>query len=69
MYKTVVAFNDLKDDGYRYEVGDKYPRKGKKASKARIKELSSTENKRGIILIEEEKEDKKDADKSVQRTK
>lgn len=69
MYKTVVAFNDLQDDSYRYEVGDKYPRKGKKASKARIKELSTKENRRGVVLIAEEKEGKKDVDKSVQRTK
>ena len=57
MYKVVVAFNDLKDDGFRYEVGDKYPRKGKKPTKKRIAELASDKNKRGIILIEEQKDD------------
>lgn len=66
MFKTIVAFNDLQDDGKRYEVGDKYPRKGLKPTKKRIEELSSKENKRGIVLIEEVKEN---ADKPVQRTK
>lgn len=53
MYKVIVRFRDLKDDGRVYEVGDTYPRKGKRASKARIAELSSTENKRGVALIAE----------------
>lgn len=66
MYKTVVAFNDLQDKGRRYEVGDKYPRKGLKPSKKRIEELASKKNKRQVVLIEEVKED---VDKSVQRTK
>lgn len=67
MYKVVVAFNDLKDNGYRYEVGDKYPRKGKKPTKKRTEELASDKNKRGKILIV--KEDQKDAGKSSKRTK
>lgn len=62
MFKVVVAFNDLQDEGYRYEVGDKYPRKGKRPNKKRIAELGSKDNKRGKVLIEEVEED---ADKSV----
>ena len=57
MYKVIVRFKDLKDNCHLYNVGDVYPRKGKRASKARIAELSSTENKRGVALIAEETEE------------
>lgn len=57
MHKVIVRFKDLKDNGHLYNVGDVYPRKGKRASKARIAELSSTENKRGVALIAEETEE------------
>lgn len=56
-YKAIERFKDLKDDGYIYEVGDKYPRKGKRVSKARIAELLGSDNKRGRPVIEEEEED------------
>lgn len=45
-------FRDLQDNDHIYRVGDKYPRKGRVA-KARIDELSSTDNKIGKPLIEE----------------
>ena len=57
MHKVIVRFKDLKDNGHLYNVGDTYPRKGKRASKARIAELSGTENKRGVALIAEETEE------------
>ena len=57
MYKVIVRFKDLKDNGHLYNVGDVYPRKGKRASKARIAELAGTENKRGVALIAEETEE------------
>lgn len=53
MYKTVVMFTDLQDNNYKYEVGDEYPRLGLKPSLARIKELSTPANRRGVALIEE----------------
>ena len=56
-YKAIERFKDLKDDGYIYEVGDKYPRKGKRVSKARIAELLGSDNKRGRPVIEEVEED------------
>lgn len=59
MYKVVVMFTDLNDGNHRYEIGDTFPREGAKATKARIKELSGTENKRGVALIEEVKEEPK----------
>lgn len=51
-YRVLKAFVDLQDNRYRYEEGDEYPRKGKRTSKKRIAELSGTENKRGMALIE-----------------
>lgn len=55
MYKVIVPFVDLQDDLHPYAVGDKFPRKGLKASKSRLNELASKENKRGMALIEEVK--------------
>lgn len=57
MFKTVVHWFDLQDNNHVYEVGDEYPREGYKPTKKRIKELSSKNNRRGIVLIEEVKED------------
>ena len=51
-YQVIHRFRDLQDDEHIYEVGDKYPRKGR-SNKARVEELSSTENKIGVPLIEE----------------
>jgi hypothetical protein len=56
MYKVVKLFTDLQDNNYRYEVGDEYPRLGLKPSIARIAELSGSNNKQGIPLIEEIKD-------------
>lgn len=56
VYKVISKFKDLQDNGFFYNVGDAYPRKGKKASKKRIAELSSSDNRRGIPLIEEVEE-------------
>ncbi|WP_231785109.1 hypothetical protein [Lysinibacillus sp. C5.1] len=55
-YKVIYMFRDLKDNDHIYKVDDKYPRKGR-VTKARIDELSSTDNKIGIPLIEEISED------------
>lgn len=58
MYKVIVRFKDLQDNNHVYEVGDTYPRKGKKPSLARVAELASAENKRKMPLIEEVKKRK-----------
>ena len=51
MHKVIRKFKDK--DGRSYEVGDDYPAVGaKKPSNARIKTLSSTNNKYGHIYIE-----------------
>ena len=59
MYKVLTYFTDMQDKNYPYNEGDIFPRDGLKVSEARLKELSSTNNKRGIKLIElvEEKEE------------
>ena len=59
MYKVIEMFTDLTDNEYKYEAGDKFPRRGLKVSDERIKELSGPDNKRGIPLIEEVKRSKK----------
>jgi len=51
IYKVIRRFRDLKHN-HVYEIGDVYPAKGKKASKARIQELSTTANKNGKVYIE-----------------
>lgn len=51
MYKVIKYFEDLKDNRYAYNVGDVFPRKGLKVSKARFNELLSNKNKQGTPLI------------------
>lgn len=57
MYVAIERFKDLKDDNFIYNVGDKFPRKGKRVSKARLAELSGTENRRGRAVIAEAEEE------------
>ena len=57
MYRVKMAFRDAKDGEYLYNVGDVYPRKGKRVTKARIEELSTENNAAGVPLIVEVKED------------
>ena len=51
MYTVLVRFADLQDNGFVYNVGDTYPRKGLKPTADRIDELASNRNKRGLTLI------------------
>lgn len=57
MYKVVKHFLDLQDNSHEYNEGDTFPRKGKEVSLARIAELSSKQNRRKTVLIEEVKEE------------
>lgn len=52
-YVVIRSFTD-KDTQVHYTVGERYPRRGF-ASKARVAELSTTNNKRGVELIAEKK--------------
>lgn len=54
MYKVIKAFKDGQDNEYLYEEGDRYPRRGLRPSKKRIKELSTTDNIEGEVFIEEQ---------------
>lgn len=61
MYKVVYKFKDLEDNNYIYNENDIYPREGvniEKVKKERIKQLSTTKNKIGKVLIKEIKNEK-----------
>lgn len=51
----VREFRDTKHD-HVYKVGDTYPAKGKRSTKARIETLSTTKNSYKKIYIEEVQE-------------
>ena len=53
-YKVLSYFEDLLDDGHKYQPGDEFPRKGMRVSQRRLEELSSDRNLRGVKLIEAE---------------
>lgn len=53
MYRVIEFFTDLQDNNHAYNVDDTFPRDGMAVTPDRIKELSGTQNKRGIALIEE----------------
>lgn len=59
MYKVIHEFLDLQDNNFYYHEGDKFPREGMKATKERISELKSSDNKIGVPLIKEIKTRKK----------
>lgn len=56
-YRVIHFFTDLQDNNHPYEVGSEFPRDGMTASKSRLKELSSSNNKQGKPLIEEVEEE------------
>lgn len=62
MLKTIERFVDLQDGCRIYKQGDTYPAEGApEPSNERIKALSSTKNRRGIVLIADEEAGKKAA--------
>ena len=68
-YKVVVDFKDLQDGAYEYKKGDTYPREGKEVSQGRLIELSSSANKRGVVLIEEIEEEQQEKPKRRKRNR
>lgn len=54
MYKVIREFTDLQDDGYKYKVGDTFPRGGVNVVGSRLAQLSSKKNRQGVPLIAEE---------------
>ena len=67
MYKTVIMFRDLTDNGHVYHPGDTFPRDGMTVDAARITELSGSANRRGCPLIVEAAEPKKPTRKRVKK--
>lgn len=64
MYKVIKHFTDLEDKNHPYNVGDSFPREGMEVTEERLLELSGSNNKQGVPLIEkvaEEKAEKKKA--------
>ena len=60
-YTVIRDFTDLQDNNFKYRVGDEFPRPGMKVSDERIDELSTTKNRKGLPMIEEEpKEEQKE---------
>lgn len=56
-YEVLHKFIDLEDKKKVYDVGDRFPKPAnKKVSHDRILELSTSDNKRGKVLIKEVKE-------------
>lgn len=53
-YETIERFKDS-DSGHIYNVGEKYPHKGR-AKKERVEALSTSENKVGRPFIREVEE-------------
>lgn len=53
MYKVIKSFTDLQDNGFAYKEGDEFPRKGMTVLPSRLKELSTTNNRRKEVLIQE----------------
>ena len=51
MYEVIEYFEDLKNGNTPYEVGDVFPAEGVKVTKARLKELAGSDNRRGRPVI------------------
>lgn len=54
-YTVIKPFMDLQDNKHVYKVGDAFPHPGYKASEDRLRELSTTENKKGKVFIKSDK--------------
>ena len=52
-YIVIKSFRDLTDNDRLYKVGDQYPAKGEKPTKARIRELLNGTNKNGKVYLKE----------------
>lgn len=52
-YIVTRSFRDLTDNDRLYKVGEKYPAKGEKPTKARVRELLNGTNKNGKVYLKE----------------
>lgn len=55
MYKAIRFFRDIQDKSHAYRPGDEFPRPGLEVTPERLEELSTTNNRRGVAVIEAEK--------------
>ena len=51
MYQVMEYFTDHQDADHEYHPGDIFPREGISVSEERLRELSGSDNKRGMPLI------------------
>lgn len=58
MFKVIKYFTDKNDNGHAYNTGDTFPREGLFVSEERLAELAGPNNRRGVAVIEEVKENK-----------
>ncbi len=68
-YKVIKYFQDIQDNNYEYEPNDDYPRKGLTVLPSRLKELSTTANRRKEILIKEVPDEVEEKPKKEKKTK
>lgn len=52
MFKAIINFKDLRDNGTAYKIGDVYPRNGYIPFEGRVEELAGASNKLGKPVIE-----------------
>lgn len=69
MYKVIKFFTDLQDNNHPYDVGSEFPRSGVSVTEERLAELSGSDNKQGVPLIQlVEEAPKKTAAKRTKKT-
>ena len=61
-YRVITYFADLEDNNHVYHTGDAFPREGKDVKPSRLVELSGSDDKRGIPLIEGYTDDEAEAE-------
>lgn len=66
MYKAIINFTDLQDNGRAYKAGDVYPREGYTPTNKRIEELAGTANKLSKPVIEYIEDEPEDEPENVQ---
>lgn len=66
-YTVIKSFTDMQDNNFLYKEGDTFPRNGLDVLPSRIKELATTTNRRGEILIKETEDEPKMAKRTAKK--
>lgn len=66
-YTVIKSFTDMQDNNFLYKEGDTFPREGFDVLPSRIKELETTANRRGEILIKEIEDEPKTKKKTAKK--